>query len=79
MGPRSGLMTTSVKTATGGDENPKFQKAKPVGKRFGVCSKTISRWGDAGLISKHRVNARVVLYSVTEVESFITGGTQVAT
>jgi predicted site-specific integrase-resolvase len=53
------------------DFDRKFRKAKPLAERFGVCRKTLFRWADAGLISRHKINSRVVLFDATEVETFV--------
>ena len=52
-----------------------FAKARTIASRFGVCSKTIFRWADAGLIHRHKINGRVVLFDVAEIERFITKST----
>jgi hypothetical protein len=39
--------------------------------RIGVSAKTIFRWAEAGLISRRKVNARVVLFDIAEVISFV--------
>lgn len=48
-----------------------FIKAKPLASRIGISARTLFRWADAGLIARHKINARVVLFDPTEVETFI--------
>ena len=48
-----------------------FSKAKPLADRIGVSAKTIFRWANAGLISRRKVNARVVLFDIAEVINFV--------
>jgi len=45
----------------------KFSKAKSIADRLGVCSRTIFRWADAGKITRHKINARVMLFDEAEV------------
>jgi excisionase family DNA binding protein len=49
----------------------KFSKARSVAERLGICSHTIFRWADAGKITRHKINARVVLFDESEVTAFI--------
>ena len=49
----------------------RFSKAKPIAARLGICSRTLFRWADAGLIARHKINARVVLFDETEVAAFV--------
>src|SRR5688572_1657971 len=39
----------------------KFSKARSIAETLGVCTRTIFRWADKGKISRHKINARVVL------------------
>jgi hypothetical protein len=48
-----------------------YSKARGVAKQTGVSSRTIHRWAEAKLISRRVINARVILYSVQEVQAFI--------
>lgn len=48
-----------------------FSKARPLASRLGVSAKTLFRWADAGLISRRKINARVVLFDVSEVMAFV--------
>ena len=49
----------------------RFSKAKSIAGRLGICPRTIFRWADAGKISRHKINARVVLFDDAEVVAFI--------
>jgi predicted DNA-binding transcriptional regulator AlpA len=49
----------------------KFSKAKAVAQRLGVCPRTIFRWANAGMIARHKINARVVLFDEAEVIALI--------
>ncbi len=53
-------------------EPRRFIKARPLAAQLSVCRRTIFRWADQGLIARHKVNSRVVLFDVREVENFIT-------
>jgi hypothetical protein len=48
-----------------------FNKAKPIAARLGICTRTLFRWADAGLIARHKINARVVLFDEAEIAAFI--------
>jgi predicted DNA-binding transcriptional regulator AlpA len=49
----------------------RFSKARPLAERLGVSTKTIHRWGCAGLIHPRKLGARTELYDEQEVEAFI--------
>jgi hypothetical protein len=49
----------------------KFSKARSIADRLGICPRTIFRWADAGKITRHKINPRVVLFDETEVVRFI--------
>ena len=49
----------------------KFSKAKSIADRLGICSRTIFRWADADKITRHKINARVVLFDEADVVAFI--------
>lgn len=49
----------------------RFSKAKAVAERLGVCPRTIFRWADDGKITRHKINARVVLFDEAEVIALI--------
>jgi hypothetical protein len=49
----------------------RFSKAKAVADRLGLCPRTIFRWADCGKLTRHKVNARVVLFDEAEVEKLI--------
>ena len=49
----------------------KFSKARSIAERLGICSRTIFRWADGVKITRHKINARVVLFDEVEVIAFI--------
>ncbi|MDB6093158.1 MAG: hypothetical protein JWM32_720 [Verrucomicrobia bacterium] len=49
----------------------KFSKARSIADRLGICPRTIFRWADAGKITRHKINARVVLFDEADVVAFI--------
>lgn len=49
----------------------RFTKAKALAVRLGVCPRTLFRWADAGLITRHKINARVVLFDEGEVAAML--------
>jgi len=64
----------SVESSTELPSAPRtFKKGRLIAARFGVSPRTIARWADAGLIGRHKVNGRVVLFDEAEVERFIQG------
>jgi hypothetical protein len=48
-----------------------FNKAKVIAQKLGVCPRTIFRWADEGRITRHKINARVVLFDEAEVVSLV--------
>jgi len=70
-------MTTTKNSFTAQDSQRdgvggrKFSKARSVAERLGICPRTIFRWADAGKITRHKINARVVLFDESEVTAFI--------
>ena len=40
-------------------------------RRIGVCPKTLFRWADQGLISRHKISARTVLFDSKQVLEFV--------
>lgn len=56
----------------------RFSKAKSVADRLGVCPRTIVRWANAGKITRHKINARVVLFDEAEVVALIDSARVVA-
>lgn len=48
-----------------------FNKAKIVAQRLGVCRRTIFRWANAGMLTRHKINDRVVLFDEAEVMALI--------
>lgn len=49
----------------------KFSKARSIAERLGICPRTIFRWADTGKITRHKINARVVLFDDAEVFAFV--------
>ena len=49
----------------------RFSKAKSIADRLGICPRTLFRWADAGKITRHKINSRVVLFDDAEVVAFI--------
>jgi hypothetical protein len=54
-----------------GIEGRKFSKAKSIAERLDICSRTIFRWADGGKITRHKINAHVVLFDEVEVIAFM--------
>ena len=48
-----------------------FARASAIAAKLGVCTKTVFRWADQGLIHRHKINQRVVLFDEAEVAQFI--------
>ncbi len=57
----------------GGIGGRRFSKARSLAERLGVCPRTLFRWADAGLITRHKINARVVLFDEVEVAAMLEG------
>ena len=51
--------------------NSKFSKTNSIAERLGICSRTIFRWAGGGKVTRHKINARVVLFDEGEVIAFI--------
>jgi hypothetical protein len=66
--------SSQISTASQTEVIRRFSKAKPLAARFGVCPKTIARWGAAGLISRYKLNPRVVLFDPAEILAYIEKG-----
>lgn len=49
----------------------KFSKAKEIAFRLGICTRIVFRWADEGKLTRHKVNARVVLFDENEVVALI--------
>jgi len=49
----------------------RFSKARTIANRLGVCPRTIFRWADSGKITRHKINARVVLFDEAEFTALI--------
>jgi hypothetical protein len=47
--------------------NRKFSKARTIADKLDVCPKTIFRWANQGKITRHKINARVVLFDESDV------------
>lgn len=45
----------------------KFSKARALAARYGICSRTLFRFADRNLISRFKLNARVVVFAEDEV------------
>jgi len=58
-------------TASGNGNGPLFSKGKPLAARIGIHQKTLARWANAGLIHRHRINSRIILYKIEEVLAFV--------
>jgi hypothetical protein len=64
-------MKPKAPAASAPDAIRKFSKARIIACRLGLCSRTILRWLDAGKITRHKINARVVLFDEAEVSALI--------
>lgn len=64
-------LTQPRKTQSEPQAARRFSKARALAGRLGICPRTIFRWADQGLITRHKINARVVLFDDSEVEAFI--------
>lgn len=62
--PRQSVLTSTPSLST-------FNKAKVIAQKLGVCPRTIFRWADEGRITRHKINARVVLFDEAEVVSLV--------
>jgi len=60
-------VTSSVVRADAGVASRRFSKAKAIAQQLGVYPRTIFRWADDGKITRHKINARVVLFDEGEV------------
>lgn len=49
----------------------KFTSAAQIASSLGVHRKTVLRWASSGLIRRHKINARVVLFQQSEVNAFL--------
>jgi hypothetical protein len=50
-----------------------FARASVIAAKLGIHPKTVFRWADQGLIHRHKINQRLVLFDVAEVARFIAG------
>ena len=48
-----------------------YSKAGPIAKKIGLCSKTITRWADKGIIKRYKISDRICLYDEQEIIDFI--------
>lgn len=64
--------STEVAPASG-ETIRRFSKAKTVASRLGVCRRTIFRWANAGMLTRHKINDRVVLFDEAEVLALVEG------
>ena len=75
--PKNAAMKTKTNSfqdrdvAFNGVGGRRFSKAKSIAGRLGICPRTLFRWADAGKITRHKINARVVLFDDAEVVAFI--------
>ncbi len=58
--------------ATGLPELRRFSRPAVIAAQLGICTRTLRRWADRGLITRHKINARVVFFDETEVSAVIT-------
>ncbi len=49
----------------------RFSKAKVIADRLGVCRRTIFRWANTGMLTRHKINDRVVLFDEAEVLALV--------
>lgn len=49
----------------------RFSKAKTIAQKLGVCPRTVFRWADQGMLARHKINARVVLFDEAEVLALV--------
>jgi hypothetical protein len=61
---RQSVLTSTASLST-------FNKAKVIALKLGVCPRTIFRWADEGRITRHKINARVVLFDEAEIVTLI--------
>ena len=64
-------MTSKSISLTDSADVRKFSKARSIAARLGLCPRTIFRWADNGKITRHKINARVVLFDDAEVIALI--------
>ncbi len=65
------LRSPSSHVAASGDNLPRFSRAKPLAASLGLSVRTLFRWSEKGFISRYRVNARVTLFQVDEVNTYV--------
>ena len=54
-------------TVADGLTTRRFSRAKTIAQQLGVCRRTIFRWANAGMLTRHKINGRVVLFDESEV------------
>ena len=69
--PTSTESLTAAATQSEGLTGRRFAKAKPIAARLGICTRTLFRWADAGLIARYKISARIVLFDEAEVAALI--------
>ena len=69
--PTSTESLTAAATQSEGLTGRRFAKAKPIAARLGICTRTLFRWADAGLIARYKINARIALFDEAEVAALI--------
>jgi len=67
----TGMKPKSAVTPSSPELIKKFSKARTIAARLGLCPRTIFRWADAGKITRHKINSRVVLFDEAEVSALI--------
>jgi hypothetical protein len=60
-------------TVADGLTTRRFSKAKTIATQLGVCRRTIFRWANAGLLTRHKINDHVVLFDEAEVLALVEG------
>ena len=61
------MKQTHIPNHTIGAPARKFSRARILANRYGICSRTVFRFADRGLINRYRVNARLVMFADDEV------------
>lgn len=50
----------------------KYIRAREITERYCICKATVYNWVNAGFLKPYKLTAGTVLYSVSEIEAFIT-------
>lgn len=61
----------SNKTTIAEPSERRFCKAKTIARKLDICTRTLFRWANAGLVTRHKINARCVLFDEAEIVAFI--------